>query len=313
MLNITQPSSYGTGESFPQFNYPSAIIEYTLDQRRSLVNQTTKYFQELVLRYLKPRLQSFYLVGSLVTEHISLDRPDINYLFIFKGRTLPQDYLTIGRLTQMLEAHFADKVSLRVEFRPFRYILPHYHHNFEISLNPILTSVEEVKEMGNMIFNPWFSYALKSQNILLFGEDDFLRGLQPPTPTQQILRDAARFDLAFFTTPLSRAPAQYTPCQTHLFLSESLINAKNLAYLGVEAAMTKRQLASHQYVRYVHQKEKLVGFYRKHYSSRAAKMVETILETRQHYLLYRYNPVRAEEIFSIAFELAGLIRQKLFH
>ncbi len=284
--------------------------QYSSRQRQSLVKRVANTFQKYIAKYLEQYLESFYLVGSFVSGEISLDRPDINYLLIFKGATSPKNYLAIGQITQAIEAQFAPWTSIRVEFRPFRYILPHYPHNFEISLNPIIISTTDITEMGSMIFSPWFTQALRSNNKLLFGRD-YLKSLSPPLLNRQILRRIAPFDLSFFTLPLSRAPAQYTFSQTPLFLSEALINAKNLAYLGVEAAMSDAELSKNKYLNYIHHKNKLVEFYKDRYSLESSKMIASILETRRHYLRYKYNSQRTQEIFSIALNLASFIRLKL--
>ncbi len=284
--------------------------QYSSRQRQILIEKIASTFQEYVVKYLKLYLESFYLVGSFVSGEISLDRPDVNYLLIFRGTTSPKNYLAIGQITQAIEAQFAPWTSIRVEFRPFRYILPHYPHNFEVSLNPIIISTTEIAGMDGTIFSPWFTQALKSNNKLLLGRD-YLKSLSPPPLNRQILKRIASFDLSFFTLPLSRAPAQYTSYQTHLFLSEALINAKNLAYLGVEAAMTDIELSKNKYLNYIHHKNKLVEFYEARYSLESSKMVATILETRQNYLRYKYSFKRAQEIFSIALKLASLIRLKL--
>ncbi len=284
--------------------------QYSSRQRQTIVKKVAGTFQKYIIEYLKPYLESFYLVGSFILGKISLDRPDVNYLLIFKETTSPKNYLTIGQITQALEAQFAPLTSIRIEFRPFRYILPHYFHNFEISINPIIISTTEIIEMGNMIFSPWFTQALKSNHKLLFGKD-YLKSLFPPPLNRQMLKKIAPFDLSFFTLPLSRAPAQYTPCQTHLLLSEALINAKNIAYLGVEVAMTDAELSKNKYLNYIHHKSKLVDFYKNRYSLKSSKMIATILEARQNYLHYKYNLQKAQEIFSIALNLASLVKQKL--
>ena len=292
------------GLPLPSDSYPN-------HQHQIVVKEISNSFQTYTTQYLKPYLESFYLVGSFVSGGISPDRPDLNYLLIFKKNVLPENYLMIGQITQALETRFAQLTSIRIEFRPFRYIIPHYHHDFEISINPIIISTAEITNMGNVIFNPWFTHALKSNHKLLFGKD-YLRSLSPPIPNHQMLKTAAFFDLAFFTLPLSRAPAQYTPHQTHLFLSEALINAKNIAYLGVEVAMTNAELAKHQYLKYIHHKEKLINFYKRRYSPKVAKMISVILDTRQNYLRYRNNSQKAQQIFSISLNLGHIVRQKLY-
>ncbi len=284
---------------------------YSKSERLLIAERIHHQFQTRLIDLLSKRLYSLYTIGSFVTGNISLDRPDLNFLLIFKQYTQPSDFLTLGQICQELEAEFAQSASIRVEFRPFRFILPHYQNNFEISLNPIITSIEEIKNMGNVIFNPWFTQGLKANNKLLFGED-FLKILNPPAVTRELLKRYAPFDLAFFTIPLSRAPAQYTPSQSHLFLAEALINAKNLMYLGVEAALNNKQLASSAYLDYIHHKDRLENFYKHYYGPQAAKLVKKVLTVRENYLKYKHDYNTAKEIFATALELSHLVQEKLF-
>src|SRR3989338_7191256 len=116
--------------------------------------------------------------------------------------------LAIGEICRTIEEEFSKDTTVKIEFRPFRYIKPRYQNELEVSINPIIISTGEIQGMGGVIFNKWFTEGLKNANKLLSGED-FLKALEISSITTQDLQKGAIFDLSFFSIPLSRAPAQY--------------------------------------------------------------------------------------------------------
>ncbi|NOY14741.1 MAG: hypothetical protein GXP43_00810 [bacterium] len=278
---------------------------------QSLIRKAAVLFEDKTKARLIHRLNSFYIVGSFAFGKISLDRPDINFLLIFKTAPTPQDYLVIGKICRQLEEAFSQEATIKIEFRPFRYIKPVYKHSFEISINPIITSLPEINAMNGVVFNKWFTQGLKSANKLLLGQD-FLGSLAVAPITAQDLKDKAMLDLIFFSTPLSRAPAQYSQEDSNLLLNESLVNAKNIIYLGIEVAMSDQELADKKYLGYIKNKPKMIDFYQERYTPAAAQMVKKVLEVRSNYLQFKNNPAAAKQIFEIALAMADIVRNKLF-
>ncbi|MEA3357137.1 MAG: hypothetical protein U9Q67_01770 [Patescibacteria group bacterium] len=279
--------------------------------KKKLINTIVLSFEKLVRDNLLSRLQSFYIVGSYAIGKFSIERPDINFLFIFKSDVSPKDYLTIGKICREIQEEFKSEATIKIEFRPFRCIKPMYNGKFEISINPIIVSTGEIEALGGVIVNKWMTQGLKSMNKLIFG-NDYLQKLDPGVITRADLNKAAIFDLQFFTIPLSRAPAQYSKEESNLFLNESFINAKMIASLGIEAAMTKEELKNKSYIKYIMDKEKMVKFYNERYSHELASMVNKVIEIRSHYLSYKDRPEAAEEIFTIALNLAEAVKSKIF-
>lgn len=278
---------------------------------KGLVEKVATSFEQAVNQKLSKRLKSFYIVGSYAFGKVSEQRPDVNFLLIFNNFISPEDYLAIGEICRNLEDKYAKKATIKIEFRPFRYIKPRYKNDFEISINPIIISTGEIKAMGGVIFNKWFTQGLKSTNKLLSG-DDYLSQLKVDKISREDLKKGAAFDLAFFSLPVSRAPAQYTKSESNLLLNESLVNAKNIAYFGIEAAMNDKELAQKDYVKYMQNKDKMVAFYAKRYGKDAARMVERVLRVRNQYLKFKNDPKVAQEIFSIALTLANIVRAKVY-
>lgn len=136
------------------------------------VNQVIKEVNNEVISlaqsHLIDRLLSLYLVGSFATKSISYARPDINYRLVFKGNVAADDFLIVGRVFQLVEDAFMDRATIRIEFRPFRYIKPRDIHDFEVSLNPIITSEQQINA-EQVIFNKWRTQGFIHNHQLIFG------------------------------------------------------------------------------------------------------------------------------------------------
>jgi len=274
------------------------------------VPEIASKFEKYVKAVLSKRLYSFYVFGSYASGKISEEKPDVNFLLIFEEFTTPQDYLEIGKVCRKLEDEFANKTTIRFEFRPFRYIKPRYEHELEVTINPAITSTGEIKAMGGVIFNKWLTQGIRSSNKLLFGKD-LLSTLKTQDIFKEDLVHGGVFDLSFFTLPLSRAPAQYNDDETHLLLGEALTNAKNIASFGVLAAMTEEELKNKIYLEYITDKDKMIDFYGEKYGKSEQKMVSKILEARSNYLKYKKNQKVEEEIFGICLTLGNAVRKKV--
>ncbi|MCK4634253.1 MAG: hypothetical protein KAT37_00085 [Candidatus Aenigmarchaeota archaeon] len=279
------------------------------EEKTALVEEVAKGFESKCKDKLGERLESLYITGSYAFGKISLDRPDVNFLLIIKERTSPQDYLLIGEICREIVKDFEDRCSVRLEFRPFRFINPKTKSDCEIFLNPIIQSVEEIKNRG-CIFNKWFTEGLKSANKLLYGKD-FLKTLEVGEITKEDIFHGALFDLAFFTIPLSRAPAQYGKEDSDLLFNEALTSGKMMCYLGIEIAMTEEELAKKEYTNYIKNKETIADFYKERYGEEAAELVNKIFDARENYLTYKNERKKAEEIFDAALRMAGMIQHKL--
>ncbi len=279
---------------------------------QQLVKYIAQTFQAEVQVHLKNRLHSFYVVGGYAFGKISKQRPDVNFLLIFDKFTTPEDYLEIGEICKTVEEKYKKDATVKIEFRPFRYIKPRYRNDFEVSINPIIISTGEIKQMNGVIFNKWFTNGLKKSNKLVFG-NDFLKSLKIQNITKDDLMKGIVFDVTFFTLPLSRAPAQYDDTEYNLLLNESLINAKNVIYFGIVVAMTADELKNKVYVSHIENKEKIPSFYEDRYGKEAGDMVKLVFEVRENYLNYKDDVKTAKEIFSVALNIGSIVRNKFLH
>jgi len=278
--------------------------------KTKLVDSVANTFAELCKEKLGERLESLYTTGSYVFNKISLDRPDINFLLIFKGRSTPDDYLKHGDVCHQIINQFKEECSIRIEFRPFRYLYPKVRKDYDVFLNPILISLDEIKERG-YIFTKTFTEGLKSANKLLYG-NDVLSTIKVGEITTQDLFQGAMFDLPFFMIPLTRAPAQYDESDTDLLFNEALVNGKMLTYLGMELVLTEEELRNKAFIKYIQNKEAIVSLYKERYGEHIGSLVSKIYEARENYLKYKKDPEKAREIFSATLQIGGAIQYKLF-
>jgi hypothetical protein len=279
-------------------------------ERLSIVKEVAESFEKTCLEKLGERLESLYVVGSYALGNISLDRPDLNFLLILKGYATPNDYLMVGEICKGIVGSFRNKCRILVEFRPFRYIYPKTRGGYDVTLNPIIQSVQEIRERG-VIFTKWFTEGMKNANRLIRGED-FLATVNVGEITRQDILQGAMFDLPFFTIPLTRAPTQYDENEVDLLFNEALTNAKNISYLGVEVAMSEEELRRKDYLKHIEGKQTMVHFYEQRYGEEAGRLITKILDARENYLEYKDDKTRAEEMFGVALEIAGLVQRKVF-
>jgi len=275
-----------------------------------LVEEVADSFVGLCKQKLNARIESLYAVGSYAFGKMSMDRPDLNFLLILSEYATPSDYLVIGEICREIPKDFRKHCSVRVEFRPFRYIYPKIRSSYDVFLNPIIVSTNEIRMRG-MIFSKWFTEGMKGTNKLLFGKD-FLPSVSVGTISKQDIFQGALFDLPFFTIPLTRAPAQYDDDECDLLFNEALTNGKNICYLGIEIAMNENELKEKKYLNYIENKETIADFYNEHYGKEASKIVATIFEAREHYLEYKNCREKADEMFDCALRIADHVQRNLF-
>jgi hypothetical protein len=279
------------------------------DDKRMLVDEVFMSFTDFCRKELGARIESLYSVGSYAFGKISIERPDLNFLIVLKQDAVPQDYLALGHVCQRMSNVFQGKCGIRVEFRPFRYIYPKTRADYDIFLNPIVTSVGEVRARG-VIFNKYFTHGMKGANKLIAGAD-FLSELHVSKLTRQDIIQGALFDLPFLTIPLTRAPAQYDENEYDLLFNEALKSGQETCSVGLEVAMSDSELEKQEFLKYIENKEMIPEFYRTRYGEGAADIVAKIYDAREHYLEYKGDKKRAEEMFGYALQISGIVWGKL--
>jgi len=280
-------------------------------QKSALVTEVAKAFEDKITKTFSKKLESFYLVGSYASGKHALERPDINYLLIFKGKASPDDFLAMADVLRKVVEQFKDKVLVRPEFRPFKCIYPKFRREYTILLNPIIMNMAEKDMPSPFAFPKWFTEGIKKSRTLIFGSDALAK-VEIPSITRQDVREWMLRDILFQELPLQRAPVQYDEDEWDLFAGEVLTAEKNMATWGVEIAMSDEELAEKKYLHYVENKGEMIEFYKKRYGEHTAEMVRKILAARENYLKYQGNKEEVKEMFRIALNLADILKQKLF-
>lgn len=286
-------------------------IKMNNQEKEALVNEIAKSFELDSKEKLGERLESFYLVGSYAFGKISLDRPDINFLLIFKDRATSDNFLTLAEILRDVIKNFKEKALVRPEFRPFKSIYPKFRRDYEVLLNPIIMNMADKDLPVPFNYPKYFLEGIKNSRRLLFGED-VLADIEIGEITRQHIQEWMMRDILFCEIPLARAPVQYDEDEYDLFFNEVLSAAKIFVSWGIEIAMSDEELAEKKYVYYIEDKEKMVEFYKERYGEDVAQMVEKVLDARKNYLKYRNDEKKVEEMFGIALNLAGVLKGKLF-
>jgi len=280
-------------------------------EKRILVDKVADDFELGCKEKLGERLEGLYLIGSYAFGKISLDRPDINFLLIFKERASADDFLILADILRKMIKELKDKVLLRPDFRPFRSIYPKFKRDYEITINPIVMNMVDKDLPAPFAYPKYFVEGIKNSRKLLFG-NDILEDVKISKVTRQDIQDWMIRDILFQEIPLARAPVQYDEDEYDLFFNEILTAAKNFVSWGVEIAMSDEELAENKYVYYVENKEKIVDFYKERYGEGTSQMVEKVLDARNNYLKYKTDKEMVKNMFRIALGLAGNLKYKLF-
>lgn len=281
------------------------------EEKLNTIDSVAESFQEACQEKLGERLKAFYVAGSYAFGEISLDKPDLNYILMFKEKGEGDDYLALGDIIKSVSKKYEDKALIKPEFRPFRYIYPPItKEGYMITLNPILMNMQEKDLQVPFNLPKFFLKGIKSSRKLLYGEDA-LAEVEIGKVTQKHVREIGMRELGFWELPLVRAPAQYRDNDQALFFSEVLSRAKSMLYLGVEAVMTEEELANDEYVHYAENKDDMVELYEARYSEEVGEMATQVLDARKNFTEYKEDRRKAEDIFKIAVDLPDVIRREL--
>ncbi len=279
-------------------------------ESKKLVDNVANFFKESCTKILKDKLESFYFVGSYALNKISLDRPDINFLLVFKEKPNAEDFLNLGDICRETVKNFKNDCLVRIEFRPFRYIYPKFKKDFEIFINPIIMNMKDKDSDTPFNYPKYFLEGIKSSRKIIFG-NDVLKDIEIVL-TKRDFFPAAIFDLIMFESQLSRAPAQFDENEFDLLFNESVVCGKFAAILGVEIAMNEEELKQKEFLKYIHDKEEMIEFYKNRYDENTANNVKFILEARLNYLKYKDDKEKTKKLFRNALEIIDRVKLRLF-
>lgn len=281
------------------------------NEKKEIIDDVAETFEKVCKKEMGERLEALYRVGSYALHKISLERPDINFLLVFKGKGTPDDFLGLADILRKLIEKYKDKVLIRPDFRPFKSIYPKFRRDYEITINIIIMNAAERNFPVPFNYPKYFLETVKNSRQLVFG-NDILEDVKIGKITRHHVQEWMIRDILFCELSLARTPVQYDEDEYDLFFNEIISIAKALCTFGIEAAMSDKELAEKKYVDYIVNKEKMVDFYRKRYSKDAAQMVEKVIDAEKNYFKYKNNKKEVKRIFRIALNLAELLKERLF-
>lgn len=272
---------------------------------RLAIDKLTTLLNSQMQSRLGDRIETLMYLGSYAQGRISLDRPDINYVLIWKNRGTSDDYLTLGEILSEAISEFLDRFVVRPEFRPYKFSYPVARKERDVFVN---ISCFDMADKDRKFFLPEYVLdGFKHSRKMLYGTDVFA-DMEFEVTKQSILESAMR-KLASHKIQLDRVPLTYDiERDFDLIFNESLDHGKNVAYFGVEVAMTDDQIRSKEYLEVIGDKRKLMQFYERHYSEDAGSALRTVLESRDHYKMWKNERQRAVDVYRAAFLLHNEVK-----
>src|SRR3989304_7546957 len=270
----------------------------------SKIEDLTKFLSEEINSKLGKRVHSLMYVGSYAKGKISKSRPDINYVLIWEVRGTADDYLTLGKILTEATSKFLKHFVIRPEFRPFKFGYPIQRKMYEVFIN--ISCLNSVDNNQKFFLPDYVLDGFKHSRKMIFGTDVF--GNMEFNVTKQGLLAGAMQKLASHKIQLDRIPLVYNlDKDIDLVFNESLDHGKNLAYFGVEVAMSEEEIKKKDYLTVIEDKSRLLEFYEQGFPPPATAALKIILDSRDHYREWKNDWGHAVEVYKAAFMLHGLL------
>ncbi|MBU0708271.1 hypothetical protein KJ596_00795 [Patescibacteria group bacterium] len=282
---------------------------------KSKIENVVEFINTKLEAELGTKLESVYLVGSYPQGAISLARPDINWLLIWKNFISGEELWQLGAILTSAISSFEDDFAVRPEFRPFKFSYPvnDTGSKDEVFVNITFafaaTTEEEFKRVNSSIPEYVFD-GFKSSRKLILGKD-ILANMNFATTKQSILNSARDKIMFHHKIQLDRVPLTYhQEKQASLIFNEALSHGKNLLYFAVEILMSDEELANKDYLKLYGEKGKLLN-YVKDRLPEAEESATQILEAREHYPEWKNQRNRAKEIYLASSRLALILLREV--
>lgn len=279
---------------------------------KSLIKELVDYFNKKLKSNFKDRLESAYLVGSYPLGKVSLARPDINWLLIWKGFITGEDNWKLGELLTSTIDSFQDKFVVRPEFRPFKFAYPVKKGKDEVFVNIASAfsadSAEGFKKKNSFI--PEYVFAgFKDSRKLIFGKD-ILADIEFKVTKQEIQASAREKIVSHHKIQLDRVPLVYhLERDIDLVFNEALSHGKNLVYFAVELLMTEEELEKRNFFNLFRDKRQLLNFFKERLP-KVEGAVSIIMESKEHYPEWKIDKRRAKKLFLASSELTRILLKK---
>lgn len=281
---------------------------------RARIGELTDYLNTEIQARLGDRIETVMYLGSYALGRVSLARPDINYVLIWKERATADDYLTLGEILSKAIHKFLDYFVVRPEFRPFKFGYPAERGKQDVFVN--ISCLNMADQANNFFLPEYVLDGFKHSRKMVFGSDIFAE-MEFQVTKQSILNSAMQ-KLASHKIQLDRVPLVYDiETDIDLIFNESLDHGKNLAYFGVEVVMSDEQIRAKEYLPIIGDKRELLEFYRQHFPKPTISALETLLDSRDNFTRWKTDRKRTFDVYKAAFllhgVLVGMVMKQLSH
>ncbi|MBU1111084.1 hypothetical protein KKB83_05725 [Patescibacteria group bacterium] len=282
---------------------------------KSKIENVVEFINTKLKAELGAKLESVYLVGSYPQGAISLARPDINWLLIWKNFISGEGLWQLGTILTSAISSFENDFTVRPEFRPFKFSCP---VNDTGSKDEVFVSIafafaattEEKFKKVNSSIPEYVLDGFKASRKLVLG-NDILANMNFVTTKQSILNSARDKIMSHHKIQLDRVPLTYhQEKQTSLIFNEAFSHGKNLLYFAVEILMSDEELARKDYLKLYGEKGKLLSYIKAHLPE-AEESAIRILEAREHYPEWKNQGNRAKEIYLASSKLANILLREI--
>jgi len=270
----------------------------------SKIDSLVDFFNSEFQTKLGKRLETVMIVGSYAQGKLSLDRPDINYVIIWKERGTADDYLELGKILADSIQKFLEDFVVRPEFRPYKFSYPAKRKDKEVFVN--ISCLNYFDKHNNFFIPDFVLDGFYQTRKIIFGYD-VLANIDITVTKKSVVKNAIA-KLSSHKVQLDRIPLVYNINKdSDLIFNESLDHGKNLAYFGVELLMTDKQIRDKEYLTIINDKQKLKEFYSR-CCPPALASINTILNSRNNYEKWKNDKIKAIEVYKAAFLLHNLLQ-----
>ena len=272
----------------------------------AVIQDVEEWINHQLISKLGDTLQSIYLVGSYPSGKVSLNRPDINWLLVWKGFVSGIDLWTLGEILTSTIEKFRQGVVIRPEFRPFKFSYPIERGKDECFVNITVVSgaatTEDFKKKNSFVPEYVFS-GFKDSRKLIWGEDT-LSNMEFAVSADEIKRGAMQ-KIMSHKIQLDRIPLVYhIKRDSDLIFSESITHGKNLLYFATELVMNNEELKASKHLALFHDNAELIQFIKERFPQ-IENEAQTIIDGKSNYPKWKQEPDKARLIYLAASTMAA--------
>jgi hypothetical protein len=273
---------------------------------KKIIDSVVNDFVEKIISQLGEKIESIFIAGSYATGKYSFQCPNVNLYVVSKSNKSSELFIPISKIFHEIRKKFSGEINVVADLRPYRFAY------FKPKKGAITLSIRinlfDMKDQDKNFLVP--DYVLRgwfSSEKVLYGSD-VLKGLKIKVSKDSNILNQKRFILLIVMQQLKHIPLSYDWEEEHeLLFYESYEFAKYILSEGLLLKMNEKEIEECLDVQIYDNKEKFVDFYSQRYGEQAGMLARKILGARDHYLEWKDDLNKAIEMYSIAWQLWGLI------